>query len=175
MKRLIAALLAVMLFGLYAGFAKENEGELLLGYDSFSGILLPNSVLAVGQRYDFPVFVAANQKVMPLSDELMQKYSFKTAKLSGEKSVKDFGFTKKNGYYYITVLAREEAKHRYSLTLVERSSGLDTLSLTVGFSASEQEKPHSVKNPPTGKAVKIGGSKLLSPIFLKKFQKAIAF
>lgn len=98
MKRLITALLAVMMFGLCVGFSKENEGELLLGYDSFSGILLPDSVLAVGQRYDFPVFVAANQTVMPLSDELMQKYSFKTAKLSGEKSVKDFSFTKKNGY-----------------------------------------------------------------------------
>lgn len=148
MKRLLGVVFALLLC-VSSAAAEEDNGELLLGYDSFSGALLPDSVLAVGQRYDFPVFVSANHTVMPLSDELMKKYSFKTAKLSGGESVKDFSFTKKNGYYYITVLAQEAAEHRYSLTLVERSSGLDKLTLTVEFSAAEKENMQYVKNPPT--------------------------
>lgn len=150
MKRLFGVILAaVMLFTVFFVASGEDGGELLLGYDSLSGQLLPDSVVSVGQRYDFPVFVSANGAVMPLSDELMKKYSFKIANLSGGESVGDFSFSKRNGYYYITVLADKSGEYRYSLTLVERASGLDTLSLPVEFSAAEQTA-HTVKNPPTG-------------------------
>ncbi|MBP1578175.1 MAG: hypothetical protein J6C75_06805 [Oscillospiraceae bacterium] len=151
MKRFAGLIIAtIMLFATVLTFAGEKEGELLLGYDSLSGALLPKSTLAAGQRYDFPVFVSSGGAVMPLTDELMQKYSFKITNLSSENAVKEFGFTKRNGYYYVTVMAEEEAEPRYSLALVERSSGMDAVSLTVEFSVQESEAPmQEVANPPT--------------------------
>lgn len=151
MKRFVGLIIAtIMLFATVLTFAEEKEGELLLGYDSLSGALLPDSKLAAGQRYYFPVFVSSGGAVMPLSDELMQKYSIKTTNLSGENAIKEFALTKRKGYYYVSVMAEHEAEPRYSLTLVDRASGMDTLTLTVDFSVlPAAELPQTVLNPPT--------------------------
>ena len=149
MKRALGLIFAVvMLFTAVFAFAGEKRGELLLGYDNLSGLLLPNSVLAAGRQYYFPVFISTNGTPKPLSDELMQKYSFKITNLSGKNGVKEFGFTKRNGYYYISVMAPQAAQPRYSLTLVERASGMDTLSLMVEFEVRQMAQ-QLVANPPT--------------------------
>lgn len=137
MKRMSAVFLAaaiILVLSLLA-FADSKESELLLGGESEQGFSLSGAALTPGGQYSFPVFISAGGGVMPLTDELMKNCGFKVANSGGGSGVKQISFTKRDGFYYVDIdtdfaIGSEE---KYTLTLTDRASGSDLLSIDVEF------------------------------------------
>ena len=141
MKKITALLLAVFMaaaiilaLSLLAS-ADSKDNALLLGGERGQGFSLSGAALTPGEKYSFPVFISAGGGVMPLTDELMKSSGFKIATSGGGRGVKQISFTKHDGFSYVDIDTDfpEGTEEKYTLTLTDRASGSDMLSIDVEF------------------------------------------
>lgn len=140
MKRTLSILLAAMLSLSIAAtaFAVDPKNDIQLGVDANSGLTLKDSLLEPGETYRFPVSVSINgEAVTPLTEDLLEDYSFKISNTGEGKSMTEFVLDRVGGVYYITATVKAgwpavTTEEEYAMKLTEKSSK-DAVELIVPF------------------------------------------
>ncbi len=140
MKRTFSILLAVMLSLSVAAtaLAVDPKNSIVLGVDADSGLVLKDSLLEPGETYRFPVSVSiAGAQATPLTEELLDNYSFKISNTGEGNSMSKFVLDKVGGVYYITATVKAgwpavTTEEEYSMKLTEKSAK-NAVEVTVAF------------------------------------------
>lgn len=145
MKKTISVLLSVMMIMTVAvtAFATETKTELKLGVDSDTNASLEGAYLLAGENYLYPVLLATGENEAPLTDELLDNYSFKLVNTGKSESLEEIKLKKSGEVYFLSVRVKNEypsiiSEEEYSMKLVGRGSGKDTLELAVSFETGAQ-------------------------------------
>lgn len=145
MKKTLSILLAVMLvFSITAtAFAVDPKNDIVLGVDADSGLALDGSLLKPGETYRFPVSLSiAGAEATPLTEELLDDYSFKISNTGEGDTITEFELDKIGGVYYITTKVKAgwpavTTDEEYSMKLTDKSTK-DAVEVTVEFETGYQ-------------------------------------
>lgn len=141
MKRTLSILLVAMLVISVAAtaFAVNPNNSISLGVDADSGLSLDDSLLKSGESYLFPVSVSiAGAEATPLTDELLEDYTFKINNSGEGNSVTEYQLVEIGNVYYISVKIKAgwpavTTEEQYSMKLTEKFGDKNSVEITVDF------------------------------------------
>ena len=134
MRKTLSILLAAMLSLSVAAtaFAVDPKNDIVLGTDADSG-------LEPGETYRFPVSISiAGAQATPLTEDLLEDYSFKISNTGEGNSMSEFVLDKIGGVYYISATVKAgwpavTTEEEYSMKLTEKSVSKNAVEVTVAF------------------------------------------